>query len=145
VETGQRLTKGLAITGSVMLWAAFAILVSALGSHPRNVNWFGLLAFAAMELSPLVLIGACVAMFAAVRARSRRLPIGCGLAAVSGSIAAGMRWGPSNPAVSWPLPLLATLIAAYWLGALAVGVASVSLARALGTRRTEGPTSASPG
>ena len=140
MESGQRLTKGLAIAGSVLLWTAFAMLVSALGSHPRNVNWFGLLAFAAMELSPLMLIGGCVAMLAAVRARSHRLPIGCGLAAVFASLAAGIVWSPSIPAAGWPPALATTLIAVYWLGALAAGVAGVSLVRALVSRRPEGLT-----
>ena len=137
VETGQRLTKGLASAGSVLLWTAFAMLAWASGSHPRNVNWFGLLAFAAMELSPLMLIGGCVAMLAAVRARSHRLPIGCALAAVFASVAGAMVWRPSIPDAVWPLSLAATLVAVYWLGALAAAVAGVLLARALGTRRPE--------
>ena len=138
METGQRLTKGLAIAGSVLLWTAFALLAWGFGSAPRNVTWFGLLGFAAMELSPLVFIGGCVAMLAAVRARSHRLPIGCGLAAVFASVAGVIVRRSSIPVAVWPLSGAAMLVAVYWLGALAAGVAGVSLARALGTRRPEG-------
>lgn len=145
MDTGLRLTKGLAIGGSLLLWAAFAMLVWASGSAPRNVSWFGLLAFAAMELSPLVFIGGCVAMLAAVRARSHRLPIGCGLAAVFAGVAGAMVWRPSIPAAVWPLSLAATLVAMYWLGALAAGVAGISLVRTLRSRRPEGLTSTTPG
>ena len=141
MQTGQRLTKGLAIAGSVLVWTAFAMLVWAFASAPRNVTWFGLLAFAAMELSPPVFIGGCVAMLAAVRARSHRLPIGCGLAAVSACVASAMVWRLSIPMAVWPLSRAAVLVAAYWLGALAMGVAGVSLTRALGMRRAEEPTS----
>ena len=145
MEPGQRLTKGLAIAGSVLVWTAFAMLIWAFASAPRNVTWFGLLAFAAMELSPLVFIGGCVAVLAAVRARSHRLPIGCGLAAVFASVAGAMVWRPSIPDAGWPLSLAATLVVVYWLGALAADVAVVSLAFALGTRRPEGLTSTSRG
>jgi hypothetical protein len=146
VETGRRLTKGLAIAGSLLLWTAFAVmLVSALGSVPRDVTSFELLTVGAMDLSPLVLIGGCVAMLAAVRARSRRLPIGCGLAAVFASLAAGMVWSPSIAAAGWPSALAMTLIAVYWLGALTAGVAGVSLVRALVSRRPEDLTSTTRG
>ena len=141
MEPGQRLTKGLAIAGSVLVWTAFAMLVWAFASAPRNVTWFGLLAFAAMELTPPVFIGGCVAMLAAVRARSHRLTIGCGLAAVFASVASAMAWRLSIPMAVWPLSLAAVLVAVYWLGALAMGVAGVSLARALGTRRADELTS----
>jgi hypothetical protein len=146
VETGRRLTKGLAIAGSLLLWAAFAVvLVSALVSVPREVTWFELLTVGAMDLSPLVLIGLCVAMIAAVRARSHGWPIGCGLAAVFASVAAGTVWSPSIPAAGWPSALAMTLIAVYWLGALAAGVAGVSLVRALASRRSEGLASTAHG
>ena len=146
METGRRLTKGLAIAGSLLLWAAFAVmLVSALVSVPREVTSFELLAVGAMDLSPLVLIGGCVAMLAAVRARSRTLPIGCGLAAVFASVAAGTVWSPSIPAAGWPSALAMTLIAVYWLGAFAAGVAGVSLVRVLVSRRPEGLTSTARG
>jgi len=145
VETGQRLTKGLAIAGSLLLLTAFAVmLVSALVSVPRDVTSFELLTVGAMDLSPLVLIGGCVAMLAAVRARSRRLPIGCGLAAVFASLVAGMVWSPSIPAVGWPSALATTLVAVYWLGAVAAGVAAVSLVGALASRRPEGSPSTTP-
>ena len=144
METGRRLTKGLAIAGSVLLWTAFALMLeSALVSVPREVTWPELLVVGAMDLSPLVLIGGCLAMLAAVRARLRRLPIGCGLAAVFASLAAGVLWSPSIPAAGpWAL---ATLMATYWLGALAAGVAALSLVRALGSGRTEGPMSMTRG
>jgi hypothetical protein len=117
------------------------MLVSALVSVPRDVTSFELLTVGAMDLSPLVFIGGCVAMLAAVRARSHRLSIGCGLAAVFASLAAGMIWSPSIPAAGWPSALAMTLIAVYWFGALAAGVASVSLVRALDSRRPEDLTS----
>jgi peptidoglycan/LPS O-acetylase OafA/YrhL len=146
VETGRRLTKGPAIAGSLLLWTAFALmLVSAVVSVPRDVTSFELLTAGAMDLSPLVLVGGCVAMLAAVRARSRRLPIGCGLAAVCASLVAGMLWRPSIPAAGWPSALAMTLIAAYWLGALAVGVAVASLARALVSRPPESSPSTTRG
>ena len=139
MDTGRRLTKGLAIAGSLLLWTAFAVmLVAAVGLVPHDAAWFALLTVGAMDLSPLVLIGGCVAMLAAVRARSRRLPIGCGLAAVIASLAVGMVWSPSIPAAGWPSALATTLIAVYWLGAVAAGVAGVSLVRALASRRPEG-------
>ena len=146
METGLRLTKGLAIAGSLLLWTAFAVmLVSAWVSVPSGVTSFELLTVGAMDLSPLVLIGGCVAMLAAVRARSRRLPIGCGLAAVFASLAAGMVWSPSIPAAGWPSALATTLIAVYWLGALAAGIAGVSLVRALVSRRLEDQASTTRG
>jgi hypothetical protein len=135
MKSGQRLTRGLAITGSVLLWTAFAMLVWACFTAPHNVTWFGLVAFAALELSPLIVIGGCVAMLAAVRARSHRLPIGCGVAAVAASIAGAMVWKPSIPDAGWPLSVAAVLVVGYWLGALIAGVAGVRLTLALGTRR----------
>lgn len=146
MDTGRRLTRGLAIAGSLLLWTAYGVmLVSALVSVPREVTWFELLVVGAMDLSPVVLIGGCVAMLAAVRARSRRVPVGFGLAAVLVSLAAGMVWSPSIQDAGWPSLLAMTLVAVYWLGALAAGVAGVSLVRALGTRRSERLTSTSRG
>jgi hypothetical protein len=146
VEIGHRPTKGLAIAGSILLALAFAaMLVSALGFVPRDVTWFAFLAVSAMDLSPLVLIGGCLAMLAAIRARSHRLSIGCGLAATVVSLIVGIAWSPSIPATGWPSLLAAASISVYWLGAVAAGVAGVSLVRALAPRRLEGQPSTTGG
>ena len=146
MESGRRLTRGLAIAGSVMMWMAFVtVLVAAVGFVPHDVTWLAFLAVGAMDLSPLVLIGGFVAMLAAVRVRSHRVPIGCGLAAVFASLAVGLIWSPTIPATGWPPTFAMALIIFYWFGAVAAGLASVSLVRALATRSSQDQPSAARG
>lgn len=131
------LTKGLAIAGTVLLWLPFAValLVPLASPVPGNVGWFAFLAVGAMDLFPVVLLGGCLLMWAAVRARSHRKTIGWGLAAPVASIAAGVVWSPTIPSSGWPSAFPAGLVAAYWLGVILAGLAGVSLVRALVTRR----------
>jgi Na+/glutamate symporter len=140
VENRQGLTKGLAIAGTALLWLPFAaMLATTTGSIPGTVGWFAFLAVGAMDLFPVVLLGGCLLIWAAVLARSHRRAIGWGLAAPVASIVAGVVWSPTVPGSGWPSAITVGLIVAYWLGVILAGLAGLSLARALVTRhRPEG-------
>ena len=131
VRTG--LTKALAITGTALLLLPLPLALSSLGSVPREVGWLELLALSAMDFSLVVLLGACLLAFAAVRARSHVRPIawGLGLSAsvpVTAIILKAVTSGRALAGMSWYVALGAT---AFWLGAILAGVSGLLMLRAI--------------
>ena len=129
-----RLTKALATTGTILLLLPLLALTS-LGSAPR-VGLFPLLAFAAMELSPAVLLGGCLLLFAAVRARSHVWPIAWGLglcASVSATaiILISVTSARALTEMSWYSWYLALGATTFWIGAILACGSGLSMLRAL--------------
>jgi hypothetical protein len=89
-----------------------------------------------MELSPAVVLGGCLLMLAAVRARSHVRPIAWGLGlcasvSVTAIIMISVTSARALVGVSWYSWYLALGATAFWLGAILAGVSGLSLLRAL--------------
>jgi hypothetical protein len=151
---GQRLTKGLATAGTVLVWLPLVlspVLVLLMGPQAIRVKDAGMfllvLAVGASDLYPLALVGGCLLMWAAVRTRSHRRLIGLGLAAQIADIAVmqvrNVMIASGGPAASASWPEWAGLVSTFalWAGWIVVAVAGVSLVYALFSR---GPQSQAP-
>lgn len=131
-------TKVLAIFGAVLVWFPIVatVVTAAAGSIRSRTLLFDYLMPA--ELFPVVLAGAGLLLWAALRARSRREPIGWGIAMmlvllVGGQVVAsatGLASGVTKPA-GWPWVLVIASIVGYTLVLVEIGVAGLLLVRDL--------------
>ena len=134
----DRLTKILAIIGTVLVWLPMlAPLVFAVIRFIRARRFlFDYLMPA--ELFPVVLVGGGLLLWAAFRARSRREIIGWGLAAAIGllicsmalAVVTGLASGETEEG-GWQWALVVVLFAGFWLGLVGMGVGGVFLVRDL--------------
>jgi hypothetical protein len=133
-----RLTKALAIVGTVLAWFPILapVVLSAIVLIARRMFLFDYLMPA--ELFFLALAGGGLLIWAAVRARAYRGVIGGGLGvAVAGlagaqaiAFATGLASGDTEPA-GWPWALVLASIGVLWLALIAVGTGGVLLVRKL--------------
>ena len=150
MSKGRGLTRGLAIAGTVLVWLPLVcspVLVMLMGPQAirvRDVGTFLLvLGVGASDLYPLALVGGCLLMWAAVRARSHRWAIGLGLGAQITDLAvmqvrnAMMASGGPAASTSWPEWATSVSVSALWAGWIVAAVAGVSLVCALFPRRSE--------
>jgi len=132
------LTKGLAIAGTVLVWIPLVLpIVFGLALYSR-ARLFRVDYLMPAELFPIVAIGACLLLWAALRARSRRRPIGWGIgiaiAALIGSqalaVVTGLASGETEPVGIW-WALVIGLYALYPLALILIGVGGLLLLRDL--------------
>jgi len=132
------LTRILAIIGTVLVWfpiLAPILLSAALFIQERMLRFDYLMP---AELFPAVLAGGCLLIWATLRARSRQIVVGGGLAvAVALLVAAqvlavvtGLASGETEPA-GWPWALVLASIGGYSISLVVVGVGGLLLLRDL--------------
>jgi len=132
------LTKILAIGGTVLVWFPILapVLLSLVLILQHRIFRFDYLMPA--ELFPVALIGGGVLTWAAFRARSRQLLIGCGFAIAVGMLIAallissltGLATGEIGP-TSWWAAVVITAVVVYSLALLGIGAGGVQLLRDL--------------
>jgi hypothetical protein len=132
------LAKGLAIAGTILVWLPILLpFVLSLALFTR-ARVFRFDYFAPAEVAPVALVGICLLLWAALRARSREKLIGWGigiaLAALIGSqalaVVTGLASGETEPAGVWWAIVLG-LYALYPLALILIGVGGVLLLRDL--------------
>ena len=138
MENKSVFTEILAIVGTVLVW--FPTLAPVLSSVAAIIEgrMFRFDYLMPAELFPAALLGGCLLMWAALRARSRRGLVGwcLGIAVVSplvGQVLAtvtGLASGETEP-VGWPWALVLASLAVYSLALVATGVGGLLLLRDL--------------
>jgi hypothetical protein len=131
-------SKVLAVAGTALVWFPIlaTVVLSVAGSVGDGVFRFDYLMPA--ELFPAAMAGGVLLLWAALRARSRRGTIGCGLGLMAGllaggqalAVATGLASGRTEPA-GWLWVLILASIAGYALALLVTGVAGALLLRDL--------------
>lgn len=129
-------TKVLAIVGVVLVWFPIVatVVTAAAGSIRSRTLRFDYLMPA--ELFPVVLAGAGLLLWAALRARSRREAIGWGLAMILAlliggqalAVASGLASGETEPA-GWAWALVIASLVGYTLALVELGIAGLLLLR----------------
>jgi hypothetical protein len=128
------LTKGLAIAGTVLIWIPLLLpILFGLARYTR-AGIFRVDYLMPAELFPIVAIGGCLILWAALRARSRQRLIGWGIgiavAALIGSqalaVVTGLASGETEPVGIW-WALVVALYALYPLALVLIGVGGASL------------------
>ena len=132
------LTKILAIVGTVLVWFPILapILLSVAAITKERMFRFDYLMPA--ELFPATLVGGCLLIWAALRARSRRRLFGWGLGIAVGAlvggqalaVVTGLASGETEP-VGWPWALVLASLAIYSLALVVMGVGGLLLLRDL--------------
>lgn len=132
------LTKILAIVGTVLVWLpilAPVLLSVAVIIKERRFQFDYLMP---AELFPATLVGGGLLIWAALRARSRRRLIGCGLGIAVGlllggqvlAVVTGLASGETEP-VGWWWALVLASIVVYSLALVVIGIGGVLLVRDL--------------
>ena len=130
------LTRILAITGTVLVWfpiLAPILLSAALVIQERMLRFDYLMP---AELFPAVVAGACLLIWATLRARSRRIVIGGGFALAVGllvgaqvlAVVTGLASGETEP-TGWPWALVLASIGGYSISLVVVGIGGLLLIR----------------
>jgi hypothetical protein len=132
------LTRILGIIGTLLVWFPILapILLSATLFIQERILRFDYLMPA--ELFPAFFAGGCLLIWATLRARSRRIVIGGGLAVAVGllvgaqvlAVVTGLASGETEPA-GWPWALALASIAGYSMSVVVVGVGGLLLLRDL--------------
>ena len=132
------LTKILAIVGTVLVW--FPILTPVLLSVAAVIaeGMFRFDYLMPAELFPVALVGGCLLLWAALRARSGCRLVGWCLGIAVGSlvggqvlaVVTGLASGETEP-VGWPWALVLAALAIYTLAVVVMGVGGLSLLRKL--------------
>ena len=132
------LTKMLAIVGTVLMW--FPILAPVLLSVAVIIKgrMFRFDYLMPAELFPAALVGGCLLIWAALRARSRRRLIGWGLGIAVGllvggqvlAVVTGLASGETEPA-GWRWALVLASLVVYSLTLAIIGVGGLLLLRDL--------------
>ena len=131
-------TRVLAVAGTVLVWFPIlaTVVISVVGSSRDRVFRFDYLMPA--ELFPAALVGGGLLLWAALRARSRRGLVACGLALAVGAlvggqalaVVTGLASGETGPTGLWWALVVASLVI-YSLALVEIGIAGVLLARDL--------------
>jgi peptidoglycan/LPS O-acetylase OafA/YrhL len=132
------LTKGLAIAGTVLIWIPLVLPFLFAFARYARARMFQVDYLMPAELFLIVAVGACLLLWAALRAGSRRKLIGWGIGiAIAALIASqalavvtGLASGETEPAGVW-WALVLGLYAVYLLALLLIGVGGVLLLRDL--------------
>jgi len=137
MEKRDVLTKILAIAGTVLVW--FPILVPVLLSVAIiKERMFRFDYLMPAELFPAALVGGCLLIWAALRARSRRRLFSWGLGIAAGclvggqvlAVVTGLASGATEPAGWWWALVLASILV-YSLALVVIGVGGLLLLRDL--------------
>ena len=138
MEKRDLLTKILAIVGTVFVW--FPILAPVLFSVAVIIKgrMFRFDYLMPAELFPAALVGGCLLLWAALRARSRLTLIGWSLGVAVGllvggqvlAVVTGLASGETEPAGWWWALILASLVV-YSLALVVIGVGGLLLLRDL--------------
>jgi len=135
VQKRQGFTRVLAVLGTVLLsLPVILVVVLTVGGVPEEVGWLPFFAVGAMDMFPVVVLGAGLVLWAAIRARSHRRVLCWSLAAPVGSIVCGVVWSQPVPSGGWALAVTTGLIALYWAGLLIAGASGISLVGSLVSR-----------
>ena len=129
------MTRGLAIGGTALL-LVLPLLTAASGLAgvvPAGTRWFELLAVAAADLFPFSLLGACLVVWASLRAHSHRAVI-IGSLAVSlcSAVIATVRISGQSTPTPAEMSILLGSIVGYWAGLMIACLGATSLVRSLG-------------
>ena len=132
------LTKILAIVGTVLVWIPVLAPVLFAAAFLIQAGMFRFDYLMPAELFPVALVGGCLLLWAALRARARRGLIGGSLAGavilpVAGQALAsvtGLASGRTEP-TGWPWALVLASLALYVLALVILGVGGVLLLRDL--------------
>jgi hypothetical protein len=131
-------TKGLAIAGTVLVWLPIVLPVFLGLAYYLRARAFLFDYLAPAEVAPVALVGVCLLLWAALRARSRQKliawGIGIAVAALFGSqalaVVTGLASGETEPAGIW-WALVLGLYTLYPLALILIGVGGVLLLRDL--------------
>jgi zinc transporter ZupT len=138
MEKKDKLTKTLAIAGTVLVWLPMLapVFFSVIRFIQARRFMFDYLVPA--EFFPVALVGGGLLLWAAFRARSRREVIGWGLAAAVGLLIVSMAVATVTGLASgeteeggWQWALVLILIAGFWLALVGTGVGGILLVRDL--------------
>ena len=132
------LIRILAIVGTVLVWFPIVAPILLSVAFLVRVGRFGLDYLMPAELFPIVLVGAALLIWAAVRARSRRKLIIWGLAIAVAllvgsqalAVVTGLASGATEPAGVWWVLVVAGIIGLD-LAVIALGVGGILLLRDL--------------
>jgi len=132
------LTKALAIVGTVLVWIPILAPILFAAAFLIQARMFRFDYLMPAELFPVALVGGCLLLWAALRARARRRLIGWSLAGavilpVAGQALAsvtGLASGRTEPA-GWPWALVLASLALYVLALVVLGTGGVLLLRDL--------------
>jgi hypothetical protein len=130
------ITKGLAIAGTAIVWLPILFPVFLGIVHYPRAHAFLLDYLAPAEVAPVALVGVCLLLWAALRARSRRKLIGWGIgiavAALIGSqalaVVTGLASGETEPTGVW-WALVLGMYALYPLALILIGFGGMLLLR----------------
>jgi hypothetical protein len=134
VQKRDGLARGLAIAGTVLIWIPLALPILFAFTRYARARMFRVDYLMPAELFPMVAVGACLLLWAALRARSRQKLIAWGIGiAVTGLIASqglavvtGLASGETGPAGVW-WALVLGLYGLYPLALIVTGVGGALL------------------
>jgi hypothetical protein len=134
MEKKDTLSRILAIAGSVLVWIPILAPVFFAVVRLVQARRFQFDYLMPAELFPAVLLGGCLLLWSAWRARSHRKLISMSLTLavvlVVGSqalaVVTGLASGAIEP-VGWPWALVVALLAGFWLAVVALGVGGILL------------------
>ena len=134
----DRLTKVLAIVGTVLVWLPIlAPVVFAVIKYIESRR-FLFDYFIPAELFPVVLVGSGLLLWAPLRARLHRGLIGWGLAAAVGLLVVSMALAEVTGLASgetetggWQWALVLALFAGFWLALVGIAIGGILLVRDL--------------
>ncbi|MBN2085228.1 MAG: hypothetical protein JW748_08365 [Anaerolineales bacterium] len=142
MEKRDALSKILAVAGAVLVWLPILAPFAFAGMRLARSGSFMFDYLMPAELFPAALLGGCLLLWAAWRARSRRGLIGwsLGLAVLflfgsqALAVVTGLASGAVEPA-GWPWALVLTVFAGFWVALLTLAVGGILLARGLPANR----------
>jgi hypothetical protein len=138
MEKKNIFTKTLAIFGTVLVWIPILAPVLFSAAFLIQARMFRLDYLMPAELFPVALVGGCLLLWAALRARARRVLIGGSLGSavillVGGqalAVVTGLASGRTEP-TGWPWALVIASLALFVLALVILGVGGVLLVRDL--------------
>ena len=138
MENKLRLTKFITVTGTVLVWLPIFLtivtgIVGTVLSHKLRFDYL-----MPAELFLIALVGGLLLLWAAKRAQLYKVPIGWGLAAMTGflftsqivAIVTGLAHGEHEP-TGWRVVMVLALLALFGLANIVLGIMGIRLFRKL--------------
>ena len=134
----DRLTKVLAIVGTILVWLPILAPVVFAATRFIQARRFLFDYLMPAELFPVVLVGSGLLLWAAIRARSRRGIIGWGLLAMTGllvisqalAVVTGLASGETETG-GWQWALVLAMFVGFWLALVGIAIGGILLVRDL--------------